>query len=44
MQAQSINLKERDPLRDASIDGDNIKMNLKETDCVDQICMVGYRV
>jgi hypothetical protein len=44
MQAQSINLKERDHLGDASIERGNIKMNLKETGCVDQICVVGYRV
>jgi hypothetical protein len=44
MQAQSINLKERDHLGDAGVDGDNIKMSLKETGCVDQICVVGYRV
>jgi len=41
MQAQSINLKERDRLGDAGIDGDNIKVNLKETGCVDQIYVVG---
>jgi hypothetical protein len=44
IQAQSINLKERDHLRDAGIDGDDIKMDLKEIGCVDQICVVGYRV
>ena len=30
MQAQSINLKERDHLGDAGIDGDKIKMTLKK--------------
>jgi len=44
MQTQSISLKERNHLGDAGIDGDNSKMNLKETGCVDQICVVGYRV
>jgi len=44
MQAQISSLKERDHFGDAGIDGDNIKMNLTETGCVDQICVVGYRV
>lgn len=44
LQAQIINLKERDHFGDAGIDGDNIKMNHTETGCVDQICVVGYKV
>lgn len=44
MQAQSINLQERDHLGDAGIDEDNIKINRKETGCVDQVYVVTYRV
>jgi hypothetical protein len=44
MQDQSDNLKERDHLGDVGLDGDNIKINLNETDCVYQTYVVGYRV
>jgi hypothetical protein len=44
MLAQPINLKERDRLGDAGIEGGNIKINLKETGCVNQIYVVRYRV